>query len=456
MMKKFLMMLAISLLFIVTACGGNGGDEASDGSSDATDGGGGELEEQVVVGDDIEGATELTFWNFQSLHSEFFEDAAIRWNEENPDRPIKLVAQTYPFDQLHNNLLLSLQSGSGAPDLADIEISQFPNYLQGVPQLEPLNNIIEPEMDNLVQSRFEIYAKEGDYYAIDYHVGATMMYYNVEIMEEAGVDIDTIDTWDDYIEAGKQVVANTDATMTTVETDEHFSFWPLISQRGSDYFDENHDVILDNEINIDTLQFLHDLVYEHEIAELTPGGFHHAEDYFGFMNDGGAASLMMPMWYMGRFIDSMEDLKGKIQIRPLPAWEEGGNRSAGMGGTGTVVTNQTENAELAKDFLAFAKLTEEGNVKLWEVLGFDPLRHDVWDSEEMRKENRFYEYFHDDIFDILLEIRDDINDLNITEQTPNAQQEIHTQVMHSVLRDQSRTPEEALHDAAEAVRARMY
>ncbi|WP_202078682.1 ABC transporter substrate-binding protein [Caldalkalibacillus salinus] len=441
-MKKLLFLLVI-VSFVLTACGGG------------TETGGGDADEQLVVGGDIEGATELTFWNFQELHSEFFEDAVIRWNEEFPERPIKLVAETYPFDQMHNNLLLSLQSGSGAPDLADIEISQFANYLQGEVQLEPLNDVIEPELDQMVTSRFEIYAKDGQYYGMDYHVGATVMFYNEEIMNEAGVDIDAIKTWDDYIEAGKQVVENTDAVMTTVESDEHFSFWPLISQRGSDYFDENGDVILDNDVNVDTLQFIHDLVHEHEIAVIAPGGFHHAEEYYGFMNDGGAASLMMPMWYMGRFLDYMEDLEGKMQIRPLPMWEDGGNRSAGMGGTGTVVTNQSEDPELAKDFLAYAKLTEEGNIKLWEILGFDPPRHDVWDSEAMGEDNRFYRYFHDDIFDILLEVRDEINDINITEQTPDAQQEIHSTVMHSVLREQSKTPEEALTDAAEAVRSRI-
>ncbi|WP_078593916.1 ABC transporter substrate-binding protein [Evansella clarkii] len=448
-MKKFLLTLS-SAAVLLSACGGNGS-----GNEEAGGGEGGDLEEQVVIGDDIEGATEFTFWNFQELHSQFFEDAVTRWNEENPDRPITLVAETYPYDQMHNNLLLSLQSGSGAPDFADIEISQFANFLQGQPQLEPLNDVVEPELDNMVTSRFEIYAKDGEYYGMDYHVGATVMFYNEEIMNEAGVDIDSIETWDDYIEAGKQVVENTEAVMTTVESDDHFTFWPLISQRGSDYFDADGNVIFDNETNVDTLQFIHDLVYEHEIAILAPGGLHHAEEYYGFMNDGGAASLMMPMWYMGRFLDYMGDLDGKMQIRPLPTWEEGGNRSAGMGGTGTVITNQTEDPELAKEFLAFAKLTEEGNIKLWEILGFDPPRHDVWDTEEMRADNRFFQYFHDDIFDILLDINDEINDLNITEQTPNAQQEINSTVMHSVLREQSKTPEEALSDAAEAVRSRM-
>ncbi|MCR2808093.1 extracellular solute-binding protein, partial [Paenibacillus soyae] len=84
--------------------------------------------------------------------------------------------------------LVSLQSGSGAPDLADIELGKFPNFLKGEPQLVPLNDIVEPELGNLVKARFDIYAKDGNYYGVDYHVGASVIYYNKELLDKAGVN----------------------------------------------------------------------------------------------------------------------------------------------------------------------------------------------------------------------------------------------------------------------------
>lgn len=440
-MKKHLSLMAASLIAL-SACG-DGGDSAS-----------ADLEDQAVF-EGGEGATELTFWTFQDLHNQFFEDAVVRWNETYPDRQITLIAEVYPFDQMHNNLLLSLQSGQGAPDLVDIEIRQSPNYLQGDIQLVPLNDIVEPVIDDFVASRFNIYSRDGNYYGIDYHVGASVMYYNEEILSQAGVDIDSIETWDDFVAAGRQVVANTDAVMTTFETEDVFSFMQLISQRESDLFDANGNVTIDNDINIEALQFMHDLIHVEEIARVTPGGTHHDESYYGFMNDGGAAAVMMPMWYMGRFLDYMPDLEGKMQIRPVPRWEAGGNRSSGMGGTGTAVTNQAVDQELAKDFLAFAKLSEEGNIALWEVLGFDPIRHDVWDAPEMRADNRYFRYFHDDIFDILLDVRDEITDLNITDYSNAAFQELDSTTLHSALRAMNQSPEDALRQAAQEVRSRM-
>ncbi|MFP3359398.1 extracellular solute-binding protein, partial [Planococcus sp. SIMBA_143] len=127
---------------------------------------------------------------------------------------------------------------------------------------------------------------DGNYYGIPTHVGATVMYYNTEIMDQAGVDIDAIKTWDDYVEAGKQVVENTDSVMWNVgTTDFLMDFWPMVSQRKSDFFDGNGDVTLDNETNVETLQFLHDVIYEEEIAELTPGAMNQSEEFYGYMND---------------------------------------------------------------------------------------------------------------------------------------------------------------------------
>jgi len=162
--------------------------------------------------------TTLTFWTFQELHQQFLEKEVARWNENNPDDQIVLESTVYPYDQMHNKLLIALQSGVGAPDMADIEISKFANYLKGSnPQLVSLNDVVEPNMDQMIEARFANYAKNGNYYGVPYHVGATVMYYNMEMMDAAGVDIDEIVSWDDYVEAGKKVKDATGKPMTTVE-----------------------------------------------------------------------------------------------------------------------------------------------------------------------------------------------------------------------------------------------
>lgn len=449
-MKKFVSIFLITALLLasLSACA----KEKTEPATKSTDTK--EVKKEEKAPEKATGkTTALTFWTFNELHAVFMDDAVATWNTAHADQQIELKSEVYPYDEMHNKLLIALQSGTGAPDLADIEISKFANYVKGSnPSLLPLNDIVEPEKDNLIMARLDNYAKDGNYYGIDYHVGATVMYYNTELLDQASVKVDDIVTWADYVEAGKKVVAATGVPMTTTEVTEHWSYYPIISQRGSDFFSADGTVTLDNEVNVETLQFLYDSLYTDKISVPAPGGFHHSEEYWAFMNGGGAASLMMPMWYMGRFVSYMPDLKGKIAIKPLPVWEEGGNRSAGMGGTGTVITVQSKEQDLAKQFLSAAKLSKEGSLKTWTQLGFDPIRWDVWADPAMSAPNDFTDYFGTGIFEMLEEVKDEINPTNITEFFPDAVSLVQKNVVFKALKEQSQTPEEALKEAADELR----
>src|SRR5690606_7802183 len=104
----------------------------------------------------------------------------------------------------------------------------------------------------------------------------------------------------------------------------------MVSQQGSDFVDDEGNITLNAEENIRALELLKQMQDE-GIAEIAPGGQPHAEEFYGYMNDGGAAAISMPIWYMSSMTGNMPDLKGKMIIRPMPAFEEGGDRSAGIG-----------------------------------------------------------------------------------------------------------------------------
>lgn len=406
--------------------------------------------------------TELTLWTFNDTHLKFYNSMVEKWNAANPGKQIDLKGEVFPYDDMHNKLLVSLQSGSGAPDISDIEVSKFANYLQGDIQLAPLNDVLAKDFKSFVKARLDLYQKDGKYYGLDFHVGAEIMFYNVEMCKAAGVDIDKIKTWADYIKAGQAVVAKTGKPMCTIESTEHWSYYPLLSMAGSDVLDANNKVILDNDTNTKVLKLLYDMIYKYKIAVTAPGGFHHSEQYYGFMNDGGAASIWMPYWYLNRFTDYMSDLKGKMAIRPMPLFDgspevygiKSKYTSTGMGGTGTAVIKTSKNLELAKAFLYYAKGSKEGQIQIWKQLGFDPLRTDVWTDKAVREPNKFTAYYQngDKLFDVLTKVKDGFNGTNVSGNYPAIIDTIKHKVMFQVLSDQSKTPEQALKDAAAELR----
>ncbi len=337
-------------------------------------------------------STDLSLWVFVDRHGLYMQNQAERWNEAYPNRPINLTYEQIDYTQMHDNLLASLLVGVGAPDLADVEISKFATFTKGEEMFYPLNDVIDPYRADIIETRLAPYTANGNNYGIDYHLGAFIMYYNTALLEEAGVDVNSLKTWDDYIEAGQQVTRDTDGDgeidvyMMSVETTGPFSARGPMLMLGGGAYNADGEIILESEANIQALQFLQDLVHVHGIARPATGGHHHTPEHFIDLVEGRIASFYMPQWYMTRYPDNMaSELADVAVIRPMPVWEEGGYTSTMGGGTGTVITNQIDPSKiaLAAEFLAFSKLTYEANVALWTDLGFDPMRLDVYDDEAL-------------------------------------------------------------------------
>ncbi|MBN2220625.1 MAG: extracellular solute-binding protein, partial [Vallitaleaceae bacterium] len=411
------LLLALMLLLSMTACGSKDGDE------NGTSGSSSEAEvETAVLGADSAGAdaTELSYWTFVDLHGKHFEKMLGLWNEANPERQIKLNVTVMPYDDMHNKLLLAVQTGEGAPDISDIEVGRFPDFLAGdtVP-LEELNDVVEPFKANIVESRLGIYSKEGKIYGFPTHVGATVAFYNVEILEAAGVNYEDIVTWDDYKAAGIQVYEKTGKFMGTADTSATWQTAMILTQHGLDLTDADGNPTVNTPELKKGLEMLVDLQVNNVISTIA-GGQPDTEEAKGLYNMGEYASAFMPLWYMSRFTNEITDLKGKIAIAPLPVFEVGQPRSLGLGGTGTVVTKTAKDIQLAKDFLTFAKISEEANIEIWNTLGFDPCNTDVWTNKEVthNPDNAFVQYFVNNPFDVLNVVKDEIMMIKSTKASP--------------------------------------
>ena len=91
-----------------------------------------------------------------------------------------------------------------------------------------------------------------------------------------------------------------------------------------------------------------------------------------------------------------------------PSIEGGDVATIGGGGTGTAVIESSKKKDFAAEWLAFAKLSPEANVAVWEVLGFDPVNMSVWEDEAVthNPDNKFNKYFKTNLFDVLNEVKD--------------------------------------------------
>jgi arabinosaccharide transport system substrate-binding protein len=148
-----------------------------------------------------------------------------------------------------------------------------------------------------------------------------------------------------------------------------------------------------------------------------------------------------------------------MAIRPIPIFDGSVNGikskflSTGMGGTGTAVTMQSKNLDLAKRFLVWVKGSKEANIAIWQQLGFDPMRWDVWTDPAMREPNKFTRYFqNNDIFGMMVAAKNGLNTTIVSGNYPDVIDILKRNVSFQAIVEQSKTPEQALMDAAAQLR----
>ena len=145
---------------------------------------------------------------------------------------------TDTYDLVTNNLLLGLE-----PYLTEEEID---NYLLW--ENAPLN-------DN------------GEHCTVPMNDGAVLMFYNKDILAEAGVEVPA--TWDEFIACCKTITEKTDKQAflqnwgaTTGTSALMTSFWPYYFQAGGEMLDENGEIAINNEAGLAAVEFINSLYTE--------------------------------------------------------------------------------------------------------------------------------------------------------------------------------------------------
>ena len=430
MKKKVLAALLCAAMVGTTlaGCGSSGSDSGSDDSAKQTG-----KKEMDVEGDDV---TTLNVWTFIENHQDFYTDMAEKWNEENPDRKVKLVLSNMAYDDMHNKLSLALESGEGAPDVVDIELGKFPAFMTGNIGLKDLTDAVAPYKDKVVQSRLDLYSKDGKCYGLPTHVGTTVAFYNTEALEAAGVDYTTIKTWDDFKEAGIKYHDATGKTFAAAETTAQWTLNLMLAQKGGSYLKEDGSLDVNNDKMVEVLQCMKDMQDAGALATIA-GGQPDNEEAYPLFNDGEVAAAIMPFWQTSRYLSYMTDLSGKVAIAAPPVFgDNDAVQTIGGGGTGTAVVASGENADLAADVFAFIKLSDEANVEVWNVLGFDPVNTEVWTDKEITEnpDNQYVKYFNTKPFDTLLEVQDGIGllDCYTDEKMPSINNVFTTQTLNDI------------------------
>ena len=264
---------------------------------------------------------------------------------------------------------------------------RFGSFLRGggEPGFVELSPLLEEggHTDNLVSARQALYSSMGNVYGIEHALTPVVLYYRADVWEGAGFDPQEFVTWDDFVDAGRAIVAeNPDVVPLHIHNGLHEL---LLRQQGADYFNADGEVTIDSETSVATMDWLLSLKDEGVAAD-PPAG----DALWAAFKDGTLISMVGADWYAGFFKDNAPELSGLWKAAPLPVFEEGGSRTSVWGGTGATVVATSPNAETALSFLEFAMLSIEGNVRRYELTNLWPPYIPAMDNARLHAADEYF------------------------------------------------------------------
>ncbi|WP_416147558.1 ABC transporter substrate-binding protein [Salipaludibacillus sp. HK11] len=372
-MKRIKVGAALSLTaLLLIACGdNNGGNNDENANENATENAGENSDNAS------EETTVLTAWAW-NINIPVLEEAADLFAEENPGFELDIRETGTP--DVYQQITTGLQAnGEGLPDIMLVEDDRLQGYLNSFPD-DFLNlseyGFLEEHGDKFPEFKTELLSINDEIHGVPFDAGPTGVFYRTDLFEEAGIDAESIATWDDFVDAGHQLRDELDVAITGVDVNNDDGlFRIMLNQQGKFYFDDNNNIDIDSPEAVQAMEIVQQLDAEGLNENLV--GW---DAWLGGLANGTVATAPTGAWLTGSLMAQAPDLEGQWGVMPLPAFEEGGNQSANLGGSNYVISSRTENPDLAYEFIEFFSTSEEVQLMAMEG-GLFPSLNTIYDED---------------------------------------------------------------------------
>lgn len=379
--------------------------------------------------DGADGSVEIRFATWDSESSlDRQQDLVDRFNESQDDIHVKLEGYGGEFDT-------NLTAGMGAGDAPDVMYMwNYPTYHEG---LEPLDDFIDSEgqeyKDNFYETTWNYNAINDNIYGIPVGFTTHALYYNIDLFEEAGVDLPEDDwTWDDVREASEKITdkdKNVYGLVLPIKPDP-YDFEMYYWSNDTAYANEDGETqdMLNSPEGVEVLETFQDLLKD-EIAIASDG---YGTDQ---MEAGTSAMMVSGAWEMQSFAEA----EINYGLVPIPSFDDQESVSI-LSSSGLAMSADSEHQDEAWEFIKFWTNEEANRERLEYEL---PVLKSVVEEEGLEEGNR-------GVFYTMLERSEDLTPTSFIVDNWSTLSDDLSLVFESVFNPSSlKDPKEALEEAVQ-------
>ena len=248
--------------------------------------------------------------------------------------------------------------------------------------------------DRLVTNRFGKWSSRGHIFALPHDVHPVMLCYRRDLVEQLGIDVSQLTTWDKFAEVGRKITQSSVSNgvvqhyMIDLPSDGADVIRLMLLQRGGSLLDKDGNASFDSPEAVDvTMWYLHATQGKDRFS--FPCGW--GQPLAKAIEDGLCLFYICPDWRTMQFqYDLPPEMSGKLALMPLPAWHEGGVRTSTWGGTGLAFPKTCRNFELAWKLAMYLYYTPEQLGPRFQRMNILPPLKEVWTRPEFSEPRPYY------------------------------------------------------------------
>jgi ABC-type glycerol-3-phosphate transport system substrate-binding protein len=300
--------------------------------------------------DELEGS--ITIWASKDNVS-LLNLSAYNFNKLHSSSVVKIVETG--SNELFDKLQLSVISKENLPDLICIGDEEVQRLLKANSNdFKDTGDDIKKE--NYLKYKTDNLTFDGKIYGYPVSSRPVVMLYRSDIYKSAGLKTEYIKTWQDYMEAGRSVVEKSGKPFVLLPFEDEKLYRTFLNQLGGSYFDREGKIEVNSQRAFRVLEMMKRLQ-----TSGASKGVRDFEEAVQLFKKEEATSILASTDQIRKLYKDAPELKEKLQVMRLPAFEEGGNQASSISGSNLILMKETKNKKLAQEF---AKFTSENRDNL--------------------------------------------------------------------------------------------
>ncbi|TDD39994.1 sugar ABC transporter substrate-binding protein [Actinomadura sp. KC06] len=388
----------------------------------------------------IKGTVSVWSWD---VAAKALKRLAPSFEQRHPGTKVEVIDIGY--DNAYDKITVGLKSGKGLPDVLTVEGGRMPGYIGVFPGgLYDLTSLAGRHKAQFAPAAWkDVTDQNGKVFALPWDSGPCALYYRADMFEKAGVDPDSIATWDDYVRAGEQIKSRTGKKLLVMDPQEDSIFPMLLQQQGQRYV-KNGEIVVADQRAIRAATLLKTLA-DKDLITFEKGW----DGLVAATKAGKVATTPYAVWWSGTLTDEMKELKGRFGVVPLPAFDPGGVRTSNDGGSTLAVSGHSANARAAWAFIEFALADVANQVSMLKNEGLFPAYLPALKDPFVTAPQPYYG--DDPVFKVFADLADKVPPVEETKDGPKARDIVNGTISGIVLH--GKDPQKALDSAAKQIAA---